>query len=201
MVSAPSFLPDYANLRTAVLLIDPYNDVLAGDGQHIPMVGAVASAAALHANLRLVLGTVRAAGLPVVIVPHHSSRPEGPDGGAGDKAQGRGACDAAFAPQPGDLIATEYWTNSGFANTNLNMLLTQRGITHLILIGLIANTCIEGTGKYATKLGYHVTLVRDATAAASGEQVCRAPDNEGQLFADIITTTAALATALDRQAA
>jgi nicotinamidase-related amidase len=71
-----------------------------------------------------------------------------------------------FAPQSGDLVATEHWNSSGFANTNLDTLLKQKGITHVVLIGLIANTCIESTGKYAAELGYHVTLVRDATAAA-----------------------------------
>ena len=44
------------------------------------------------------------------------------------------------------------------------MHLKQRGISRVILIGLIANTCIEATGRYVMELGYHVTLVRDATA-------------------------------------
>jgi nicotinamidase-related amidase len=36
-----------------------------------------------------------------------------------------------------------------------------------MVIGLLANTCIESTGRYAMDLGYHVTLVKDATAAFS----------------------------------
>jgi nicotinamidase-related amidase len=35
---------------------------------------------------------------------------------------------------------------------------------HLIVIGLLANTCLEVTSRYAVELGYHVTLVKDATA-------------------------------------
>jgi nicotinamidase-related amidase len=34
-------------------------------------------------------------------------------------------------------------------------------------IGLLANTCVESTGCFAMELGYHVTLVKDATAAFS----------------------------------
>ena len=45
------------------------------------------------------------------------------------------------------------------------MQLKQEGITHVIVVGLLANACIESTERFATELGYHVTLVRDATAA------------------------------------
>jgi hypothetical protein len=39
------------------------------------------------------------------------------------------------------------------------------------LIGLLANTCIESTSRFAMQLGYHVTLlVKDATAAVSRER-------------------------------
>jgi nicotinamidase-related amidase len=51
------------------------------------------------------------------------------------------------------------------------MQLKQRGITRVILVGLLANTCTETTGRYAQELGYHVTLVRDATAAFSKQHV------------------------------
>jgi Isochorismatase family len=32
---------------------------------------------------------------------------------------------------------------------------------------MVANTCIESTGSFGMELGYHVTLVKDATAAFS----------------------------------
>ncbi len=97
-----------------------------------------------------------------------------------------------FAPQAGDLIATEHWGSSGFANTNLDTLLKQRAITRVILVGLIANTCLETTGKYAVELGYHVTLVRDATAAASVDAMRCAHDINGPTYAHAILTTAEL---------
>ena len=50
-----------------------------------------------------------------------------------------------FAPQPGELLALEHWCSSGFANTDLDLLLQQRGIEQLIAIGLIAHTCLEAT--------------------------------------------------------
>jgi nicotinamidase-related amidase len=36
-------------------------------------------------------------------------------------------------------------------------------------VGMIANTCIEATGRFGTELGYHVTIIKDAIAAFSKE--------------------------------
>ena len=41
---------------------------------------------------------------------------------------------------------------SGFANTDLDYQLRQREITHLIMAGMIANTCLESTARYAREI-------------------------------------------------
>jgi nicotinamidase-related amidase len=203
-------LPDYEASRTALLLVDPYNDFLSEEGKLWPLVASVAGEVGLHANLVRILASVRESGIQVVTVPHHRWEPGDLDqwdhpnpymlGGynMGIFALGSwgGEWFPAFAPQDGDLVCTEHWGSSGFANTNLDTLLKQRGITHVILVGLIANTCIESTGKYASELGYHVTLVRDATAAASHDAMRCAHDINGPTYAHVITTTQALADAL-----
>src|SRR5215471_18703629 len=48
----------------------------------------------------------------------------------------------SFAPKPGEIVATEHWCSSGFANTDLDLQLKKHGIHKLIVIGLIAHTCI-----------------------------------------------------------
>jgi nicotinamidase-related amidase len=196
--------------RTALLFVDPYNDFLAEDGKLWPLVAKVAAGVDLHTNLKAVTAAVRAAGIRVVIVPHHRWKPGDLDGwdhpnpymvagydrqifAVGSKG---GEWYPDFAPQDGDLVATEHWGSSCFAGTNLDTLLKQKGVTHVILIGLIANTCLESTGKYAVELGYHVTLVRDATAAASAEAMRCAHDINGPTFAHAIVTTAELLAAL-----
>ena len=40
-----------------------------------------------------------------------------------------------FQPQPGDIVAQEHWCSSGFANTDLDLLLKKHGIHELIVIG------------------------------------------------------------------
>ena len=72
-----------------------------------------------------------------------------------------------FAPQPGDIVALEHWCSSGFANTDLDVQLKKHGIHQLIVIGLLAHTCVEATVRYAAELGYEVTMVKDATASYS----------------------------------
>lgn len=196
--------------RTALLFVDPYNDFLAPEGKLWPLVSTVATELGLLNNLRKAVAAARCAGLPVVIVPHHRWRDGDLDGwdhpnpylmggyqhhvfAAGSWG---GEWFPEFAPQLGDLIATEHWGSSGFANTNLDFLLKQKAISRVILIGLIANTCIESTGRFAAELGYHVTLVRDATAATSPEAMQAAHEINGPTYAHAIVTTADLLAAL-----
>ena len=161
-------LPAYPAAHTALLLVDPYNDFLAEGGKLWPRSQQVADAVGLHDNLRAVLGRVRAAALPVFIVPHHRAEPDDFAGWDHPTPYQLGAARSArcsrkgswggewhpdFAPQPGDVVVKEHWGGSGFANTDLDFLLKQHGITHVILIGLIANTCIETTGRFAVRTG------------------------------------------------
>ena len=74
-------------------------------------------------------------------------------------------------PQGGDLISQNHWTASGFANTNLDFLLKQHNIDHVVIAGMKANTCIDTTSRYVVELGYHTTLIKDAIAAFSWEEI------------------------------
>ena len=103
-----------------------------------------------------------------------------------------------FAPKPGDIVAKEHWGQSGFANTDLDFRLKQKGITHVIVVGLLANTCIDTTARYAMELGYHVTLVRDATAAFSHELMHAAHELSAPTFAHAILTTDEVIAALPK---
>jgi nicotinamidase-related amidase len=99
-------------------------------------------------------------------------------------------------PQAGDIIVKQHWGQCGFANTDLNFQLRQRGIEEIIVAGLVANTCVEATARCGAELGYHVTLVRDATAAFSSEAMHAAHEINGPTFAHAILTTDALIAAL-----
>jgi ureidoacrylate peracid hydrolase len=72
-------------------------------------------------------------------------------------------------PHPGDIVAQEHWCSSGIANTDLDLQLKRHGIQRLIVVGLIAHTCVESTVHFTIELGYEVTLAKDATADYSEE--------------------------------
>ena len=198
--------------RTALLFVDPYNDFLSEGGKLWPRVAEVARSVNLHEKLRAITGAVRAGGIPVFIVPHHRAEPGDFSNWDHPTPYQRGAAKVQvfakdswggewhpdFAPQPGDTIVKEHWGASGFANTDLDMLLKQRRISHVILVGMIANTCIECTGRFANELGYHVTLVRDATAAFSTEAMHAAHEINAPSYAHAVLTTAELLAALPR---
>jgi nicotinamidase-related amidase len=63
------------------------------------------------------------------------------------------------------------------------------GSSKIVLIGMIANTCIEATGRFGMELGYHITLVKDATAAFSREAMQAAHDINGPTYAHAILST------------
>ncbi len=200
----------YPKGRTALLFVDPYNDFLAEGGKMWPQISEVARSVDLHANLGRVRAAARAAKIPLFILPHHRSRPTDFEGWAnptpfqlGAHAMQLFAADSwggewhpGFGPEPGDILIKEHWSGSSFANTDLDVQLRQHGITHVILIGLVANTCIETTGRHASELGYHVTLVRDATASFSPQAMHAAHEINGPTYAHAIVSTAELVPAL-----
>ncbi|MGV9798095.1 hypothetical protein ACWDTP_08540 [Mycobacterium sp. NPDC003449] len=47
-----------------------------------------------------------------------------------------GPAETVAEGEPGDIVAQEHWCSSGFANTDVDLLLKRRGIRRLIVIGL-----------------------------------------------------------------
>jgi nicotinamidase-related amidase len=195
---------NYTKERTALLFVDPYNDFLSEGGKLWPLLEAVAREVGLLDNLRTITAAVRKAGIRMFIVPHHRWEPgdyenwahPSPDQLASGKRQvfakdtWGSEWHPDFVPQAGDIIIKEHWAQNGFANTDLAFQLKQYGIDKVIVIGLLANTCIEATGRFAMELGYHVTLVKDATAAFSMDRMHAAHVLNGPNFAHAILTTA-----------
>jgi len=193
----------YDEQLTALLVIDPYNDFISEGGKLWDSVRDVTEANNCVPHMLQVLNAARNAELRVFYALHHRYRP-------GDyetwkyiapvqKAAwlrksfeyGRwgGEIRREFEPQPGDIVALEHWCSSGFANTDLDLQLKKHGIHKLIVIGLIAHTCVESTVRFAAELGYEVTVVKDATAGYSDEERHAALDVNIPNYASAIVTT------------
>jgi len=199
--------------RTALLIVDPYNDFMTEGGKLYNMIKPTADASGMFGNMRKIIPAARAAGLKVFIVPHHRSDPQGRDydgwqhldlfmqqtrGVKGfEVGSWGGEFNPEFGPKPGDVIVKEHWSQNGFANTDLDLLLKQHGIQKVILVGVIANSCIEATGRYAMEIGYHVTIVPDASAAFSPDGMLAAKIN-APMYAHAILPTSELLASLPK---
>jgi ureidoacrylate peracid hydrolase len=196
----------YDRSTTALLVIDPYNDFISEGGKVWDRLKGVAEANHCVSNMLAVLDASRRAGLRVFYALHHRYRP-------GDFETWKhvapiqkaawlrrtfeygtwgGEIRSEFVPQPGDIVALEHWCSSGFANTDLDLLLKRHGVEELIVIGLIAHTCVEATVRFAAELGYAVTVVRDATADYSDDAMQAALDVNLPNYASTIVTTSEL---------
>jgi ureidoacrylate peracid hydrolase len=188
---------------TALLVIDPYNDFISDGGKIWPRIRAVAEANNCVPHMLQVLHAARKMKLPVFYAMHHRYRRGdyeawkyiAPIQKAAWKSQAfefatwGGEIRAEFAPRPGEIVASEHWCSSGFANTDLDLQLKHRGIHQLIVIGLIAHTCVEATVRFAAELGYEVTVVKDATADYSDKEMHAALDVNLPNYANAIVST------------
>jgi nicotinamidase-related amidase len=100
----------------------------------------------------------RAAGDLVVWVLHA----EAGSGGVFDPASGHVRLMAGLEPAEGEPTLTKTAHNA-FTTTNLQQLLTERGIRELIISGIRTEQCCETTARLGFDLGYTVTFVTDAT--------------------------------------
>jgi len=193
----------YSKPVTALLVIDPYNDFISEGGKVWELLKAVALANRCVPHMLEVLNAARSAQLRVSYALHHRYRP-------GDYETWKyiapiqqaawshktfefgtwgGEIRVEFAAQPGDIVALEHWCSSGFANTDLDLQLKRHGIHQLIVIGLLAHTCLEATVRFAAELGYQVTVVKDATASYSDEQMHAALDINIPNYASAVVST------------
>lgn len=194
-----TYRPDH----TGLLVIDPYNDFISPGGKVWDRLRDMIEANDCVPHMKQVLDAARGAQIRVFYALHRRYR-------AGDYENWRaiapvqraawqrrtfefgswgGELHPDFQPLPGDVVAQEHWCSSGFANTDLDLLLKRHGIHRLIVMGLIAHTCVEATVRFAAELGYAVTMVKDATADYSEVEMRAALEVNIPNYADAIVTT------------
>jgi nicotinamidase-related amidase len=157
--------------NTAVIAVDLQNDCVEPDG-----AWPIHDRDALLANCQTVLKAVRAAGLPVIYTQHWLD-PFGRDAlryeprTSGRPQHGIAGTQMAeihpmLTPEASDLIVRKQ-RFSGFYGTNLDLILRQMGIDHLIMFGLWTEACFETTVWDALWRDYRISIVKDACSTAS----------------------------------
>ena len=148
----------YEKEITGLVVIDPYNDFISEGGTIWDRIKGVAEANQCVPHMKQVLDATRKAGVRVFYALHRRYRPgdyetwkyiapiqkAGWSRKAFEYGTWGGEIRREFQPQSGDIVAQEHWCSSGFANTDLDLLLKKHGIHQLIVMGLIAHTCVRG---------------------------------------------------------
>jgi nicotinamidase-related amidase len=84
-------------------------------------------------------------------------------GGAFDPANGHVELIDGLEPLPGEPMITKT-SHNAFTTTNLQQLLTQHGVTEIVVCGIRTEQCCETTARVGSDLGYDVVFVTEATA-------------------------------------
>ena len=186
--------------NTALVITDPQIDFLSPDGVAWGVVGASVERHDTVANLERLMVAAKAAGMTVAISPHyyyptdHGWKFGGPleklmhaigmfDRPSPLSVDGFTGSGADFMPQYKQyiedgqtLIASPHKVYGPEAN-DLTLQLRKAGIDRVILAGMSANLCVQAHLHELLEMGFEVTVVRDATAAAM------LPEGDGYLAA------------------
>jgi nicotinamidase-related amidase len=144
--TAPARLQD-----SALIMVDLQNTYREG-------VMRLAGVEEALVQARRLLDRVRDLGRPVIHIRH--------DAGVGspyDVTAPIGQIADPVAPLAGEMVITKQYPNS-FLHTPLDEELKRLGIDNVVLAGFMTHACINSTARGAFNLGYHATIVANATA-------------------------------------
>jgi len=178
---------DIQSSDTAVVFIDPQNDVLSEHGANWGAVGASVTENHTVENMERIFKAAKANGYEVFISPHyfypidsgwkfngpleteefrtHTFARRGPLTLEGFANSGADWLDR-FKPyiEDGRTIVVSPHKVWGPQTNDLVLQLRKRGIGKIILGGMLANICVESHLREFLEQGFEVAMVKDATA-------------------------------------
>ena len=175
--------------KSAVILVDMQN-AFASKGGMLDLAGRdISGAPEVVRAIRAILDAARPAGMPIVYLQMGYQADLSDSGGPATpnwhkelgirmmncrpELKGKlvtiGSWDFEIVnelnPQSGDVVIVKK-RYSGFAGTNLDAELRQRGIRYLFFTGIATNVCVESTLRDAFFLDYWPVLITNAAMAA-----------------------------------
>jgi nicotinamidase-related amidase len=145
--------------RTALIIIDVQNDYF--DGGSMPLVGSDAAGK----KVKQLLEYYRAHNMPVVHIRHIALQP----GATFFLPNTNGAKIHTYVdPQKGEKVITKHYPNS-FRETDLLTYLKNKGITNLVISGMMTDVCVDATVRAAKDFNFNNTVISDACATRDRE--------------------------------
>jgi ureidoacrylate peracid hydrolase len=161
--------------RSALVIIDMQNDFCHADGTFGTAGMDVARAGAIVPAIERLRAAARAGGLPVIHVrTEHSDATDTPawrmrggscPGGSGNVRRGSwGAEWFGCVPEPDEQVVVKH-RYSAFVGTDLDVRLRTAGVETVVVVGVVADTCVESTARDACMRDYFVVVPSDAVAS------------------------------------
>ncbi|WP_230529955.1 cysteine hydrolase family protein [Microvirga roseola] len=148
-------------MTKALVVIDVQNGILDVPGAKRPAVRHRFDE--VRGRIARLVSEAREQGAPIVFVQHDGD----PDHRLEKGTKGWEICgDLNRAPE--DAVVGKTACDS-FFGTELQSVLSGRGIDHLVIAGLMTQYCIDTTCRRAVSLGYNATLVADAHTTADSD--------------------------------
>lgn len=143
--------------ETALILIDVQNDYFDGG------LMALADMDAAAGNAAHLLADARARQVPPFHIRHIAGSAEAPffrPGTFGSEIY------ESVRPAPGETVIEKNRPNA-FVGTGLEAALRETGTRHVTICGAMSQMCVDAIARAASDMGFGVTVVEDACAAAS----------------------------------
>jgi nicotinamidase-related amidase len=141
-------------MKKALVLIDIQNDYF-DNGNHVLYQPEIASG-----NAKKILEYSRENKIDIIHIQHLSMN-EGADFFLPDT---KGAeIHEDVTPINEEKVIVKHYPNS-FRDTELHQYLTEKGITELLICGMMTDVCVATTVRAAMDLGYTTTVIGDACA-------------------------------------
>lgn len=141
--------------KTALVIIDLQKDYFPGGKFPLYDIMSVAE------NSKELLAVVRKKGIPVIHVQHQFMEKDAPffvSGTEGVKIH------ESVQPLEGEEVIVKNYPNA-FKDTSLKAMLDRNQYSRLIVIGAMAQMCIDATVRAALDNGYQTVLIHDAVAS------------------------------------
>lgn len=141
-------------MTTALIVIDLQNDYATGGAMALKGIEKAVS------NAASIIADARKNGVPVIHIQHVFANGEAPffkPDTYGTEFQ------KEVVPAAGEDVVVKNHVNA-FLKTDLQKILTQRGVTDITIVGAMSHMCVDACTRAAADFGYAVTVVHDACA-------------------------------------